>query len=338
MSSLFPPQASTIAPEMDALYMFLTAVSVIMTVLIFIAVFYSAIKFRRRDPAEIPRQVHGSIPLEIAWSVIPFGIMLIMFAWGAKLYFDTSMPPANSIDLYVTGKQWMWKIQHPDGQREINEVHVPVGQPVRLILSSEDVIHSFFIPAFRIKRDVVPGSYEKIWFEATKPGRYHLFCAEYCGTDHSRMIGWVTAMEPAEYETWLQGGTRRGTMAEHGAELFQQYGCINCHMTNAQARCPPLQNVFGRPVKLNDGRTVMADEAYVRESILNPNAKIVEGYERDIMPIFQGQIDEDGLLALIAYIKSLSSPGAASMPAPAEPGKSSNAKKATGGRPTGGKQ
>jgi cytochrome c oxidase subunit 2 len=232
--------------------------------------------------------------------------MLVMFAWGTKLYFANYTPPPNSLDIYVTGKQWMWKVQYPDGQREINELHVPTGRPVKLILASEDVIHSFYLPAFRLKHDVVPGSSQTFWFQATEPGRYHIFCAEYCGTTHSRMIGWVTVMDPASYANWLGGGTRGGSMAELGEKLFTQYGCVTCHVMDNHGRCPSLQNVFGHPVELEDGRTVLADEAYVRESILNPNAKIVKGYKRDIMPVFQGQISEEGLLQLIVYVKSLS--------------------------------
>jgi cytochrome c oxidase subunit 2 len=237
--------------------------------------------------------------------------MLIMFAWGTKLYFKNYLPPADTLDIYVTGKQWMWKTQYPDGQREINELHVPTGRPVKLIMASEDVIHSFFIPAFRLKRDVVPGSYQTYWFEATKPGRYRIFCAEYCGTDHSRMGGWATVMDPVSYQNWLSGGTSSGSMVEQGRKQFEQYGCVTCHVQDAQGRCPSLRNVFGKPVVLDDGRTLTADEAYIRESILNPNAKIVSGYHRDIMPVFQGQVSEDTLLQLIVYIKSLSTPASA---------------------------
>lgn len=306
--SIFPDRASTSAGEVDALYAFLLVVGIGMTVLIFAVVFFFAIKYRRRSDDDRPALIHGSLPLEITWSVFPFLVMLIMFAWGTKLYFQNYTPPRkDTLDIYVTGKQWMWKVQYPDGQREINELHVPTGRAVKLILASEDVIHSFFIPAFRLKHDVVPGSYQTYWFEATKPGRYHIFCAEYCGTNHSHMTGWVTVMDPSAYETWLAGNTG-GSMAEQGAKLFQQYGCISCHVTDGQGRCPSLRNVFGHPVVLDDGRTVVADEAYVRESILNPNAKIVKGYHRDIMPVFQGQISEEGLLQLIVYVKSLSTP------------------------------
>ncbi|MCU1338272.1 MAG: cytochrome c oxidase, subunit [Bryobacterales bacterium] len=306
--SPFPVRASAAAGEVDALYFFIVAVSTIMTALIFFVVLSFAIKYRRRSPDERPRPIHGSIPLEITWSVIPFGIMLIMFGWGTKLYFELYTPPKNALDVYVTGKQWMWKVNYPEGQREINELHVPTGRAIRVTLASEDVIHSFFIPAFRTKHDVIPGQYVAIWFQPTKPGRYHLFCAEYCGTQHSTMGGWVTVMEPADYEAWLAGTERGASMVEEGAKLFQQFGCANCHVLNLTARCPPLGNVYGNPVKLEDGRTVIADEAYLRESILNPNAKIVAGYKRDVMPSFQGQVSEEGLLQLIAYIKSLSNP------------------------------
>ncbi len=319
--SIFPVRASTTAGEVDALYGFLLAVSIAMTLLIFFFVFFFAIKYRRRSPDERPKAIHGSIPLEIAWSVIPLLIMLVMFAWGTKLYFENHTPPRNTLDIYVMGKQWMWKVQYPDGQREINELHVPTGRPVKLTLASEDVIHSFFLPAFRLKHDVVPGSYQTFWFEATKPGRYHIFCAEYCGTNHSRMIGWVTVMEPAQYEAWLAGGTRGGSMLEQGRALFEQYGCVTCHVLDAQGRCPNLRNVYGNPVQLDDGRTVLADEAYIRESILNPNAKVVKGYKHDIMPVFMGQISEEGLLQLIVYIKSLSPPNAPAAPAAKAPAK-----------------
>jgi cytochrome c oxidase subunit 2 len=305
--SLFPPRASAGAWEVDALYGFLLLVGVGMTTLIFFVVFFFAVKYRRKSHTDQPKAIHGSIPLEIAWSVIPFLIMLVMFGWGTKLYFRNYTPPLkDTLDIYVTGKQWMWKIQYPGGQREINELHVPTGRAVKLTLASEDVIHSFYIPAFRLKHDVVPGSYQTFWFEPTKPGRYHIFCAEYCGTNHSRMIGWVTVMDPVRYEDWLAGGNTGESMAQLGEKRFEQYGCITCHVLDAQGRCPSLRNVFGNPVELADGRTVTADEAYIRESILNPNAKIVKGYRQNVMPVFQGQIGEESLLQLIVYIKSLS--------------------------------
>jgi len=310
--SIFPPRASVGAAEVDALYAFLLLVGCGMTALIFACVCFFAIKYRRRSADDRPKAIHGSVPLEIAWSVIPFLIMLVMFGWGTRLYFQNYTPPRRgTLDIYVTGKQWMWKVQYPDGQREINELHVPTGRAVKLTLASEDVIHSFYIPAFRLKHDVVPGSYQTFWFEPTKPGRYHIFCAEYCGTNHSRMIGWVTVMDPARYATWLAGGGTGETMAALGEKVFEQYGCVTCHVMDRQGRCPSLRDVFGKPVQLSDGRTVLADEPYIRESILNPNAKIVKGYHPNVMPVFQGQIAEEPLLQLIVYIKSLSAPSGA---------------------------
>lgn len=307
--SIFPARASAAAGEVDALYSFLLVVGIGMTALIFFLVLLFALKYRRKSPEDpMPKAIHGSLPLEISWSVLPFLVMLVMFVWGTKLYFQNYTPPLrDTFDIYVTGKQWMWKVQYPTGQREINEMHVPTGRAVKLILASEDVIHSFYIPAFRLKHDVVPGSYQTYWFEPTKPGRYRILCAEYCGTNHSDMGGWVTVMTPSDFERWLAGDTG-GSMREQGEKLFQQYGCVTCHVTDREGRCPSLLNVFGKPVVLDDGRTVMADEAYVRESILNPNAKVVKGYKHDIMPVFQGQISEEGLLQLIVYVKSLSPP------------------------------
>ena len=267
--------------------------------------------------------------------------MLIMFWWGARVYVAMATPPPNATDLYVVGKQWMWKIQYPEGQREINELHVPVGKPVKLTLASEDVIHSFFIPAFRVKHDVVPGRYDTMWFTATKPGRYHLFCAEYCGTEHSGMVGWVTVMSEPDYENWLTGGGSEGTMVQQGERLFQQLGCSTCHLLDQQGRCPIMRGVYGSHVLLRDGKTVVADDAYIRESILNPNAKIVSGFKPDVMPTFQGQISEEGLLQLIVYIKSLAITGAAGTQpgsAGAAPGAGATRPAAKRSQSTGGKK
>jgi cytochrome c oxidase subunit 2 len=317
---LWPAAASATASQVDLLYILWVAISVVMTVLIFAAVTLFAIKFRRRPGVEAT-QIHGSLKLEIGWSIAPFLVMLVFFVWGTKLYFDNYGPPTGDVmDVYVVGKQWMWKVQYPGGQREINELHVPVGKKVRLTLASEDVIHSFFIPAFRMKKDVVPGRYNQYWFEATKPGRYHIFCAEYCGTEHSGMIGWATVMDPADYENWLSGGAETTSMADQGEKLFGQLGCGNCHQPDQQARGPMLRGVFGSKVLLDDGKTVTADEGFIRESILHPNARVVSGFKRDVMPTFEGQVTEEQLLQLIVYIKSLSpqkpvAPTAAGAPA-----------------------
>jgi cytochrome c oxidase subunit II len=300
---LFPEQASTISAEVDHLLYFLMAVSIFFTLLIFGAIFYFAVRYRRRSETELPHSVHTGWALEIVWSVIPFGLTMIMFGWGASIFFRESRPPDNAMQIYAVGKQWMWKLQHMEGQREINELHIPINRPVKLLMTSEDVIHSFYVPDFRTKQDVVPGRYTTTWFEATKPGKYHLFCAEYCGTNHSGMIGWVYAMTPQDYQVWLAGGTT-GSMAQDGAKLFEDLACNNCHKPDGSGRGPSLVGVFGSTVKLVGGGTVRADEAYVRESILNPAAKVVEGYMPD-MPTFQGLITEENVVQLIEYVKSL---------------------------------
>jgi len=307
---LFPEAASSIARQVDYLYAYLSVVTIVMTGLIFAVVFIFAVKYRRKSENETPRQIHGSLVLEITWSIIPFIVMLSFFWWGAQIFFANATPPSNAMDVYVVGKQWMWKIQYPEGTREINELHVPIGRPVKLTLASEDVIHSFFIPAFRIKHDVVPGRYDTMWFTATKPGRYHIFCAEYCGTEHSGMVGWVTVMTDSDYENWVAAGGTEGSMAQQGERLFEQYGCSTCHQADQQGRGPNLRGVYGSRIQLTDGRSVQADDAYIRESILNPNSKVTAGYRPDVMPTFQGQISEEQLLQMIVYIKSLANPGA----------------------------
>ncbi len=315
---LFPPEASTLAGEVDLLFYFLIAVALFFIVLIFLMVTIFAIRYRRRSPDEIPKPIHGSLRLELAWTVIPLMIAMVIFGWSANLYFKMARVPANAMDIYVVGKQWMWKFQHPEGNREINELHVPTGRPIRLTMTSEDVIHSLYVPAFRMKQDVLPGRYQTTWFQATKPGTYHLFCAEYCGTQHSGMGGHVVVMEPRDYEAWLAGDTSGGSMASRGEKLFNELGCVTCHVPDGSGRCPSLVNVFGRPVQLITGEQVVADEAYVRESILRPNAKIVSAYQ-PIMPTYQGQVSEEGILQLIAYVKSLApaaQPGQTQTPAP----------------------
>ena len=298
---LRPDQASTIARGVDHLYYFLTAVDLFFTALIFLTIFYFAVRYRRRSEEERPPQISEFLPVEVVWTAVPLGLTVIMFFWGSSLYIRNSRPPAASTEVFVIGKQWMWHLQHPEGPREINELHVPVGQPIKLTMTSEDVIHDFFIPAFRVKKDVVPGRYSSIWFEATETGRYHLFCAQYCGTYHSHMTGWVIVMTPVEYQRWLSGGVKQESMAAAGAELYQQFGCVTCHGTG---KGPPFTGLYGKPVLLSNGQTVTADDDYLRESILYPSAKIVNGYSA-IMPTFKGQLSEEQILQLIAYIKSL---------------------------------
>jgi cytochrome c oxidase subunit 2 len=315
----FPEAASAQAGQVDAVFFFMLAVTAFFAVLIAGLVVTFAVKFRRRQENEIGAAIHGSLALELLWTIIPFGIAMVMFAWGAKVFFDMARPPAGAMEVYIVGKQWMWKAQHMDGQREINELHVPVGRPVKLIMGSEDVIHSFYIPAFRTKADVIPGRYNTMWFTATKPGTYHLFCAEYCGTKHSGMIGSIVAMEPPDFEAWLGGGKSEESPVAAGAKLFSDLACISCHQRTG-GRGPSLANVFGHEVELQGGAKVMADEAYIRESILNPQAKVVNGFQ-PIMPTFQGLITEEQLLQLIAYVRSLSEPGAATSGPAAPQGK-----------------
>jgi cytochrome c oxidase subunit II len=315
---LFPVEASTMAGKVDALYFFLVAVSAFFVVLVASLVIYFGIRYRRRAHAEVGATVVPSLTLEIAWTIIPLGLGLVMFAWGAHVYFNQARPPAETLDVYVVGKQWMWKFQHLDGQREINELHVPVGRAVRLTGTSEDVIHSFFVPAFRMKADVIPGRYTTLWFNATRTGRFHLFCAEYCGTKHSGMTGTIVVMEPNEYQAWLAGGSGEGSLASQGQKAFQDLACITCHRSDAQGRGPVLDGVFGSKVALSSGQVVVADEAYIRESILSPSAKVAAGFQ-PIMPTFQGLVSEEQLLGLIEYIKSLKG-RPATQPATEKPG------------------
>jgi cytochrome c oxidase subunit II len=304
MPPLFPESASTMASRVDALYFFLLAVSGFFSLLIAGLIVFYAVKYRRRSPDDIGANIHGALALELTWTIVPFLITMVIFVWGASVFFAMSRPPDETLNIYVVGKQWMWKFQHLDGQREINELHVPVGRAVKLIMTSEDVIHDVFVPAFRVKADVIPGRYTSIWFQPTVPGRYHLFCAEYCGTRHSGMIGEVVVMEPTAYQTWLSGGSAEGSLASTGAKLFQDLACNTCHRPDAQGRGPVLQGLFGKTQMLQSGETIVVDEAYVRESILNPGAKITDGFQ-PIMPAFQGLVTEEQLLALIEYVKSL---------------------------------
>jgi cytochrome c oxidase subunit 2 len=320
---LFPEQASTMAVQVDMLYFFLIGVSLFFALLIATLLVVFAIRFRRRPGDGVPPPIHGSTALELVWTIIPFGLAMVIFVWGAWVFFAMSRPPDNAHEVFVVGKQWMWKLQHLEGRREINELHVPIGQAVKLTMTSEDVIHSFYVPAFRMKADVVPGRYTTTWFQATKVGEYHLFCAEYCGTSHSGMIGRIVVMEPADYQVWLSqsappvspaslapGAAQSASLspAAAGEALFRAKACITCHQPQGGALGPSLVGIYGKPVKLQDGREVTVDDAYLRESILQPTAKVVAGFQ-PVMPTFQGQLDEEQVLQLIQYIKSLQPPG-----------------------------
>lgn len=303
------------APSVDRLMWFAIGISVFFAALIFILLFYFAIKYRRRSDDEIPVQIHGSLPLEIIWTVIPIFVVIILFVWGVDLYVQNQRPPAKAVHVYVVGKQWMWRLQHPEGPREINALHIPVGVPVELIMTSQDVIHDFSVPAFRVKMDVLPDRYTTLWFTPSETGEFRFYCDQYCGTFHSHMRGYVDVMTPRAYEQWLSGEMRHTmTMAEAGAKLYEQYGCVTCHGTG---KAPPYVGLYGSVVHLEGGQTVIADDAYIRQSILQPSSQIVAGY-KPIMPTFQGQISEDQILDIIAYIKSLATTPGAQGTAPAK--------------------
>jgi len=300
---LFPEQASTVAKSVDALFAFLCVLTGSVSLLVFITIFFLAIKYRRTPTNELAQDYEPPHLLELAWIVIPSIIFVGIFVWGSWLYFHLSRVPDHAIDIYATGKQWMWKFQHPTGQREINTLHVPVNRPIRITMASEDVIHSLYFPYFRVKADVLPSRYRTMWFQATKTGKFHIFCAEYCGTLHSGMIGWVEVMEPTEYQRWLAGGSE-GSLASQGEKLFQKLACNTCHTNDATGRGPVLAGLYGNDVMLSDNSVVKADDNYIRESILNPKAKVAKGFS-PIMPVFQGQVNEDDLLKLLAYVRSL---------------------------------
>src|ERR687885_506580 len=310
---IYPPQASSISGEVDSLALFMLVVSLLIALGVFICIVVFVVKYRRRPGNDIGQPARRTLPLEVTWTLIPLGLAMIPFVWGAKIYLAEAQPPGDALDVYVVAKQWMWKTQLPGGQSEINSLHVPTGRAVRLTMTSQDVIHSFYVPAFRVKADVLPGRYTTLWFKATQPGQYMLYCAQYCGTNHAAMTGQVVAMAPGDYANWLNtGATAFQSPAAQGRKLFQQFGCVECHEAG---RAPPLQGLFGQPVLLSDGSTVIADENYIRQKLLTPGATIPAGYQ-PIMPSFAGRLSEEDILALIAYIKSIGPGPGASVPLP----------------------
>jgi cytochrome c oxidase subunit 2 len=303
---LFPEQASSIAPAVDNLYFFILGVTAFFALLVVVLALYFGVKYRDDTGLKVGDPITGSIPLEIAWSLIPFFVAMAIFVWATVVFFQIVRAPDQTLEIYSTGKRWMWRFQHVDGQREINQLHVPIGRPIKITFTSEDVLHDLYIPAFRVKADAIPGRYSSIWFTPTKTGEYHLFCAEYCGTKHSGMTGTVYVMEQDAFQQWLAGGGLTGSMSARGEQLFQQLACNTCHVADGSGRGPSLAGVFGSPVKLENGQTVVADESYLRESILTPQLKVVNGYQ-PLMPTFQGLINEEGVMSLIEYVKALPS-------------------------------
>jgi cytochrome c oxidase subunit 2 len=307
---LFPDRASTMAGWVDAVFFTLLAVCLFFTILICVLILTYAIKYRRGSPADRSNAVTHNVALEAIWVGVPLAMSIAIFIWATYVFFYMYRAPNDAAEMYVLGRQWMWELTHPEGKREINELHVPVGRPFRLTMTSQDVIHSFYVPAFRVKQDVLPGRYTSVWFQPSRIGKYHLFCAEYCGTKHSGMVGWVYVMDPADYQEWLESGTAGASMAAEGASLFRRFGCSGCHLGHGTVRAPLLEGVYGHPVPLQDGRVVTADERYIRDSILLPKKDVAAGYE-PVMPTFEGHISEDQLLKLMAYIKSIGKAGRA---------------------------
>lgn len=306
---LFPHAATELAGQVDWLFTGLILISLFYLALIFFPMLYFIFKYRRGKKADRRPIKIKTWKVEIVWTVLPFLMMMGIFAWAADLYYQVERPPVHALEAFVVGKQWMWKIEHAEGNREINELHVPLGQAVKLTMTSEDVIHSFFIPAFRVKQDVVPGRYVTEWFRPAKVGTYHLFCAEYCGADHSLMGGSVYVMKPQDYATWLTSGAPRDNLAAAGEKLFRDLGCSGCHMGSFTVRAPRLEGVYGKPVPLASGEVVTADDQYIRDSILLPASQIAAGYS-NAMPTFAGRVSEEQLIQLIAYIRSLANKSA----------------------------
>ena len=301
---LFPPQATETARHVDWLTLGLLGVTGFFFLLVFIPLVGFAIKYRQGSRANRTNPPRGHIGLELIWTVIPTFVALGLFAWGAGVYFEIERPPGNALEINVVGKQWMWKLQHAQGKREINELHIPLGETVRLLMTSQDVIHSFFVPAFRVKQDLVPGRYTTMWFKPIETGTFHLFCADYCGASHSAMIGSVIVQPPSAYAQWLTTGDSGAPVAAAGWRLFQSLGCSGCHGDNSAIHAPRLEGVYGRPVPLADKSVVIADERYLRDCILIPETQIVGGYQ-PLMPSYKGRVTEEDLLLLIDYIKSI---------------------------------
>jgi cytochrome c oxidase subunit 2 len=301
---IWPERASAYAGQLDFLFIGLLVIAGLTVGLLLFLLILFAVRYRETSRAERFPQSEKSWHWEVGWTAASFLIFVGLAIWGATLYLRLYQTPSDALQIFVVGKQWMWKAQHPGGQREINALHVPVGRDIRLVMASQDVIHSFFIPALRLKQDVVPGRYETLWFRADKVGRYRLFCAEFCGTDHAHMRGWLTVMEPSAYAAWLRNEGGGGALAQQGAALFRNYGCSGCHEPGGTVRAPPLEGLYGNPVPLSDGRVVRADEAYVRDSILLPKKDVAAGYE-PVMPSFAGQASEEDVAKLVAYVQSL---------------------------------
>ncbi|HET7662732.1 MAG TPA: cytochrome c oxidase subunit II [Rhodanobacteraceae bacterium] len=297
------PDASSMSPRIDLLFWTMVGMCTLVAVGVMTAMVYFCVRYGLGSHADRSNRHKKNLTVELSWTLIPLVIFLGMFTWSLFLFAQLHTPPANSQTIYVVAKQWMWKIQHPGGQREINMLHVPLGQPIRLTMTSQDVIHSFYVPAFRVKQDVLPGRYTRLWFTPTELGRFPLECSEYCGLDHSKMRGYVVVMRPSDYARWLHEHVASASVVAQGREIFRQRGCSGCHSAQASVHAPDLHGIYGRVVHLSNGKTVVADERYIHDSIMQPDSQVVAGYA-PIMPSFKGQIPASDMLKLMAYLKS----------------------------------
>jgi cytochrome c oxidase subunit II len=301
---LWLPAASSMAHEVDYLIAALTLIAFAVLALVFGLMLLFVFKYRAGSKVDRGALAKKTWRLEVGWTSLTLLIFFGLFIWGADLYLRLSQPPPDAMTIYIVAKQWMWKAEHIGGQREINAVHLPTGRPVQLVMTSEDVIHDFSVPAFRVKHDVLPGRYETLWFRVDRPGTYDLFCTQLCGTDHAHMTGKIVAMAGPDYQRWLEQNGTSGTLVAEGRVLFSRYGCNGCHGGHGTIRAPSLDGVYGSPVPLSDGTTIVADDRYLRDSILRPRSQVVASFA-PVMPSFAGQIGEEDLIKLIAYIKSL---------------------------------
>jgi cytochrome c oxidase subunit II len=300
---LLPETASAAAGRFNLLFLALLLLTGFVAFAVTVLIVYFSIRYRQGSAADRTHVPVTGRRLEVAWTLVPLLLFIAIFVWAAYDYVNLYRPPLNAMPVFVVAKQWMWKLEHSNGKREIDELHVPLGQSVRLVMTSQDVIHSFFVPAFRIKQDVVPGRYTTIWFTPTQAGEFHLFCAEYCGSQHAGMQGRIVVMHPDEFARWLQSGTSQPGIVARGFDLFRRYGCSGCHDPGSTVHAPDLRGLLGRTIHLQDGRSLVADEAYIRDSVLLPKKDVVAGYA-PIMPSFAGQVSEDELVAIIEYIRS----------------------------------
>lgn len=305
---VLPKQASTLAPGVDGLFWFVTAINVIFFLLIVFLIAVFVMRYRRRGPNEITPHITHNQKLEIAWSVIPLMIVMGIFFWGFHGYVSAQVAPANAIEIQVTGKKWVWQFEYPDGMRTLNEIHVPLNRPVRLVMTSEDVIHSFFVPTFRMKKDVVPGRYTEEWFTPTQAGVHQVFCTEYCGKGHSDMLAKITVDDEAAYQKWLiEGDESLKTMPlpELGKMVHENRGCATCHsLDGTRGQGPSWKGIYGNVHQMQDGSQIKVDENYIRQSVLEPQAHVVAGFE-PVMPTYKGMLRDREVLGVIEFIKTL---------------------------------